>query len=124
MEVATAKLELADRYKQAEFSEYYIWSEILGMSDEDISKIQKQRATERESNLDQEEVEHVRELIPKAVDVARDRMDKKLDNVTPKIIGEIHEGQTKFAKKMKELKNLTFEIRQAVKNQRYYRGRK
>lgn len=124
MEVQTAKLDLADRYTNLNFSEYYIWSEILGLSDEDINKIQQQRADAPTSDLDGEESEKVKELMPKAVDKARDRLPAKAKELTPKILGEIEKNQTKFARRINELKNLTHEIRSALNRTKYFNGRK
>lgn len=124
MEVQNSKLDLAEKYRNANFSEYYIWSQILGLSDEDINAVQQQRARDTESNLDATEAGMMRELMPKAVDKAGNTMDKKAKDLTPEILAEIQEGNSKFANKMQELKLLTTEIRQAVRNQKYYRGRK
>lgn len=117
MEVQNAKLELADKYRDAQFSEYYIWSEVLGLSDEEINDIQKQRANEQKSDLDTEEAGKVREILPKAVDQARDKMDKKSKDHTSQILNEIQKGNSHFAKRMKELKLLSNEIRQAILRQ-------
>jgi len=126
MEVQQAKMELADRYKAMEFSEYYIWSKVLGIPDEEIKAIQSQRAREGGSDLDKEEAQKVREIMPKQIDKEADKLskNKKLKDVTPKILAEIQKEQSKFAKRMKEVRLLTQEIRHVVKSQKYYRGRK
>jgi intein/homing endonuclease len=51
IEVERAKTELAQMYQSLNVSEYYIWSHILGISDEEISDIKTQREKEQEAML-------------------------------------------------------------------------
>jgi len=126
VEVETAKLELAARYRDAGFTEYYVWSEVLGFSDEDIKKVQKQRTkeTEEAGGMDAEEADQVETLMPKAIDNARDKMDRKAKDKTNEILSEIQEGQTKFGRRMQELKLMTQELRQTMGQQKYFNGRR
>jgi len=125
MEVQQAKLDLAQRYKDAKFSEYYVWSEILGMADEDIEKVQGQRVKEQgdAGAFDADGVGTMGEVMPTAIDQARDKMDKKAKDKTDRILTEISQNQTKFAKKINEVKALTQELNHATRNQKYYKGR-
>jgi len=126
MEVQQAKLDLAQRYKDAQFSEYYVWSEVLGMSDEEIEKIQGQRVKERgdAGEFDAEGIGQMGEIMPKAIDQGRDKMDKKAQEKTERLLTEIAQNQTGFAKKINELKGMTRELAHASRNQKYYNGRK
>jgi hypothetical protein len=46
IEVQKLKCDLAASYQGLAFSEYYIWSQIMGLSDEEIEEIQDQRVAE------------------------------------------------------------------------------
>ena len=46
IEVQKLKCDLAASYQGLAFSEYYIWSQIMGLSDDEIEEIQDQRAAE------------------------------------------------------------------------------
>jgi hypothetical protein len=126
MEVQQAKLDLGQRYKDANFSEYYVWSEVLGMADEDIEKVQGQRVKERgdAGEYDADGEGNMAEIMPKAIDQARDKMDKKATEKTERLLTEVAQNQTVFAKKINELKGLTRELSHVTRNQKYYNGRK
>lgn len=126
LEVQNAKLDLADRYQRANFSEYYIWSNILGMADEDIEKIQSQRAIEQAQAAggDGGDMgESIRRNIDRDINKARDRDIKNhISEHTNKIQDELAEGRSQFSKKMNQLKMLTQEIKQSMPNR--YKGKK
>jgi hypothetical protein len=110
VEVQNAKLDLGGRYRDAGFSEYYIWSHILDMSDEDIVRIRAERKKEQgggEGEVDQGELEA-------QVDRERDTIDKDAVRHLSQIHDEISESRTEFSKRIKEVRMLMSEMRYAL----------
>lgn len=110
LEVQNAKLDLATRYQQANFSEYWIWSNVLSMSDDDIEAIQKQRVVEQGGG-----VTEARQVIDRDINKAKDR-DKRngLDSLKNQVLDEVAAGRSDFAKRAKELKLLINDLRGAM----------
>jgi len=123
IEVEKAKLDLGSSYRDANFSEYWIYSKILGLSDEEILQIQKQRVREGEGNITAEDAGLIHNALPRMVDRAQNRYDPRADRYQQKILDEIESGNTRFGRKLKELKLLTQDIRGTVKSKRF-NGRK
>lgn len=119
IEVEKAKLDLGASYRDANFSEYWIYSKILGLSDEEILQIQKQRVREGEGNITAEDAGLIHNALPRMVDRAQNRYDPRADRYQQKILDEIESGNTRFGRKLKELKLLTQDIRGTVKSKRF-----
>lgn len=114
MEVMAAKMDLGGKYRDAKFSEYFIWSEILGLSDETINKIRKDRAAELGEDEANESVN------PRVADSLTSEkkffgVDTRAKDHTQKIRDEIAEGRSDFAKRMRELKCLMQEVQHSIK---------
>lgn len=110
MEVQNAKLDLGGRYRDAQFSEYFVWSTILGMADDEIIKIREQRMNERQA----ESGSGYESDSSKWADQERDKLDPALKKYTSQIIGEIQEGKTEFGRRMKMLRGLMTEMKHAL----------
>lgn len=112
LEVQNAKLDLSERYQRASFSEYWVWSNVLGLSDDDIEAIQKQRMTEQGGAA---VTEDVRRAIQRDINKARDR-DKTngIDKHKSRVLDEVAAGRTEFSKKIKEIKLLVNDVRAAM----------
>lgn len=107
MEVQGLKLDLASKYRDAQFSEYFIWSHILGMSDDEITKVRQERAKESGVQADTGEFQD-------KVDYDREAVDKKAIEKLSQVRDELAEGQTKLAKKVREVRGLMFEMKHAM----------
>jgi hypothetical protein len=118
IEVEKAKLDLGSQYREANFSEYWIYSKILGLSDEEILQVQTQRVREKESNITTEDAERLRAALPKMVDRAGDRSDPRNREFQQRILDEVESGNTNIGRKLRELKLLTNEVRGSIKTQR------
>lgn len=110
MEVATAKMELGDRYRSAGFSDYWINSRILGMSDDEIA-IAKGQREEAGGAVTAESRRKIR------ADVERDRLHTAAtlnEKKAAAALTEIRAGQTEVAKRLKDVRLLVNEIRRAL----------
>jgi|GEM_PF-3089073 len=110
MEVQTAKMDLADRYRNAGFSDYWINSRILGMSDDEIaaSKIQQE---DRDGGLSAESRERIK------ADVSRERVAAAArlnEHKADAALKEFREGRTDTARRLKELKLLVNEVKRSL----------
>lgn len=110
VEVQNAKLELASKYKDANFSEYHIWSKVLGIPDEEIAAIQQQRLRQ---NGGQVESRDVNREIDRAM-----KLDRRALDETNRVLDEIREGNSLFAKRIKELRMLVSDISHATPKRR------
>jgi hypothetical protein len=124
VEVEKAKLELASQYRDAKFSEYWIFSKIMGLSDEEILQIQKQRVREGEGDFTAEDAGLTRDALPRLVDNAQANYDRRADRYQNKILDEISQGNTNLSRRLREVKLLTQDIRSSLRNQKRFNGRK
>lgn len=110
MEVATSKMDLADRYRNAGFSDYWINSRILGMSDDEIA-LAKGQQEEQGGEVTAESRRKIR------ADVDRDRMHTAArlnERKAAAALAEVRAGQTDTAKRLKDLRLLVTELRRAL----------
>lgn len=115
VEVQNAKLDLAKRYQEAGFSQYYIYSRVLGMSDDEIAQVKEQNEAEKGATGSQ--AESVKRVIAMDIDYGA-RSAQKLDKYTNQIREDISRGQTAFGSKMKELRLLMQEIKHSMSTKR------
>lgn len=123
IEVQKAKLDLSASYRGENFSEYFIWSRILGLSDEEIKAIQLQRRNEQGGGssfelLQPEPSEADGVDVDQWVDNEEEKITAKQQLVAQKVLEEIQRGNTEFGKKMKVLKGLVTELKWAVHSNR------
>ena len=129
IEVQKAKLDLATNYQAAQFSEYFIWSRILGLSDEEIKLIQQQRRNEQSGGgsfelLQPEPSDADGQDLDQWVDNEQEKITAKQQLVAQKVLEDIQRGNTEFGKKMKTLKSLVSELKWAVHSNRNTRKRR
>jgi hypothetical protein len=124
IEVEKAKLDLGAQYREANFSEYWVYSKILGLSDEEILQVQTQRVREKESNITTEDAERLRSALPRMVDRAADRSDPRAREFQQRILDEVESGNTHIGRRLHELKMLTNEVRGSIRNQKRTNGKR
>jgi len=124
IEVEKAKLDLGAQYREANFSEYWVYSKILGLSDEEILQIQTQRVREKEGNITTEDAERLRSALPRMVDRAADRSDPRAREFQQRILDEVESGNTHIGRRLHELKMLTNEVRGSIRNQKRTNGKR
>jgi hypothetical protein len=124
IEVEKAKLDLGAQYREANFSEYWVYSKILGLTDEEILQIQTQRVREKESNITTEDAERLRSALPRMVDRAADRADPRAREFQQRILDEVESGNTHIGRRLHELKMLTNEVRGSIRNQKRTNGKR
>jgi hypothetical protein len=124
IEVEKAKLDLASAYRDASFSQYWIYSKVLGLSDEEILQIQKQRAKEGEGDFTAEDVGLIHDRLPRMVERLSTDYDKRADRHQKKILDEIESGNTALGRRLRELKHLTQEIKSGIARQTRVNGRR
>jgi tRNA-splicing ligase RtcB len=124
IEVEKAKLDLASSYRDANFSQYWIYSKILGLSDEEILQIQKQRAKEAEGDITAEDVGLIHDRLPRMVERLSTDYDKRADRYQKKILDEIESGNTSVGRRLRELKHLTQDIKSGIARQTRVNGRR
>ena len=115
VEVQNAKLDLAAKYQAAGFSQYFIWSQVLGLSEDDIQMIRGQLAAEQGAT--QGMGESVQRVITMDIDKGH-HQNKKLDRHLNQIREEIDQGRTEFGKRMRELRLLMQEVKYSISTQR------
>lgn len=115
IEVQTAKLDLAGRYRDAGFPEYFMWSNVLGFSDDEITRYQAIR--KREQGASEPAVEEAAQRsVSKMIDEAK--ANPKMAAQMSKLMDEVNAGKTDTAKRLRELKGLMGDIRHAMPRRR------
>jgi hypothetical protein len=111
LEVLNAKLDLADKYQRANFPEYYVWSAVLGLSDDEISMYKSIRDQERGAGGATESKIGVYST-EKMIDEAK--KDQRAQEQIKRVLDEVALGRSDFSRRMKELKGLVSDVRYSV----------
>lgn len=115
VEVQNAKLDLAKRYQEAGFSQYYIYSRVLGLSDDEIQVIKEQNAAEKGATDGQ--AESIKRVISMDIDHGA-KAAKNMDRYAAQIKEDMDKGRTEFGSRMRELRLLMQEVKHSMSTKR------
>lgn len=118
MEVKRTQAELAQLFQGLNFPEYFIWSQILGLTDDEIAKIWKARADEQKAGEASPTVpapESVQRRVVKRIeDEKKLCRDNRLQESYEKIAKEMGMGVSRLGRRLNELQSLVHEIKRAM----------
>lgn len=116
-------------YRGENFSEYFIWSKILRLSDEEIKEIQMQRAREQSTGVSFENSDVIGTEDPELsvdnwIDTESQKVTKKQELIANKIMESMEKNNAQFGQRVKMLKGLVTELKWAVHSNKNKRSRK
>lgn len=109
IEVEKAKVDLAAQYQSQNFSEHFIWSKILGVSDEDILKIRAQRKLESVGDDSAMPPESTSQSLESK------SMSKKELELQQQITENMEKGTDALHSRLRELRGLVNEMRHGLR---------
>jgi hypothetical protein len=119
LEVERLKIDVATAYRGENFSEYFIWSRILRLSDEEIKEIQMQRAREQSTGVSFENSDVIGGPDPELsvdnwIDTESQKVSKKQELIANKIMESMVKNNAEFGSRVKLLRSLVTELKWAV----------
>ena len=120
VEVKRAEAELAQMYQGLNFPEYYIWSNVLGLNDEEIKDIWQQRAKEQEVVGSELGSEPTPESITRYVNRKLEEQKRQTESMsearlTSKLKEDIERNNKKLDNRLRQLQGLCFELKAAMR---------
>ena len=128
IEVMSAKANLAQQMQGLNVPEYYLWSKILGFSDDEIETYQEYRAREQGTSTfmapggdpadskssSKDTPEEIRSSIERGISRQQAQITRALSDQTNRILDEVHANKTQTGRSLNELRGLAADIRRAL----------
>lgn len=113
IEVERAKTELAQQYQSLNFPDFYIWTKILGMSEDEALAVQKLQAAVA---VPPEAEEQAKKRVEISLQDQASRISKRHMDEQQRILDEMGRGSSTLGRRLKELDGLTKELRLSIRS--------
>jgi len=112
IEVERAKVELAQQYQQMNFPDWFIWTKILGMSDDEALQIAKMKEAQPapDESAPMESVNPEKLAYRKMKQITESHMDKQAQ-----ILDMMDKRNTLLGRRLNELRGLAYEMKRAMR---------
>lgn len=114
MEVKRAQAELAQVYQGLNFPEFWIWTNVIGLSEEEVGDVWKAREREQQPQSSQSE-EDIKRTVERRIEEQRKVKLQEQSRIQDKIAQDMEKNVSNFGKRLNELRSLGIELKHAVK---------
>jgi hypothetical protein len=110
MEVEKSKVELAQMYQGMNFPDWWIYTKVMGLTEQEAGEIEYLKA-KQEGAFPEQKAEDIQRRIQMRLDQKTNRMNRDLMDKQSMILENIEKGQTKLDRRLQEVRSFMQEFK-------------